>query len=566
MTTGMPSPPPSALLAFGRFRLDEANALLLADGRALELPPKAFAVLCRLAARPGALLTKDELLDAVWGHRFVSESVLKTAVNTLRGVLGDDSAQPRYIETVRGRGYRFVATPSTGPAAGADRPGRVGFDPSEPLLVGRERERDTLVHALADADPAAPRILFVAGEAGIGKSTLMEHVAAGADAAGFQVARGQCSEQSGGGEPYMPLLDALAQACAGQRADAWLLALRQVAPTWLAQLPWLVPETDRGVLQHELAGAAQDRMLREFALLLDRIAPVQPLLLVIEDLHWSDRASIQLLGYLGRRRASAAPWRLLASFRPADLVPEDHPLRTLRQELCAHRQCLEVDLEPFTEDQVEAFLVRRLGSLPAATGRPLAQALHAHTEGLPLFLARVVDELRAGGELGRGAAGDWALAPDALASLQVPETVAGIIERRIARLPEALRQLLEVASVLGASFLHPVVARLLGRPPDEVQTRCDGLCAREGWLRAAGMAPLADGTLAFRYVFRHALYRRVFHERSPRARRLQLHLAAAQALDTMLQGSTEAHAAEIAQHWECARDMAAADGMRLEHA
>ena len=114
MTAGMAAPAAPASLAFGHFRLDEANALLLADGQALELPPKAFAVLCRLAARPGSLVTKDELLDAVWGHRFVSESVLKTAVNTLRGVLGDDPAQPRYIETVRGRGYRFAIPRSEG--------------------------------------------------------------------------------------------------------------------------------------------------------------------------------------------------------------------------------------------------------------------------------------------------------------------------------------------------------------------------------------------------------------------------------------------------------------------
>jgi hypothetical protein len=316
-------------------------------------------------------------------------------------------------------------------------------------------------------------------------------------------------------------------------------------------------------------------MLREFAMLLDRVAPVQPLLLVIEDMHWSDLASIQLLGYLARRRGGAAPWRILASFRPADLAPADHPLRTLRHELRAHRQCIEVALEPFSEAEAASFLAARLAARSVEDGPSIttpqalvgpARTLHAHTEGLPLFLARVVDELLAADTLRRDATGTWTLAPGALHALQVPETVAGIIERRIARLPAQARQLLEVASVLGAAFLHPVLARLLERAPAEVQAQCDGLAAQEGWLRPAGMAALAGGTFAFRYAFRHALYRRVFYERSPRAQRLQLHLAAAATLDTMLQGCTEAHAAEIAQHWECARDMAAADGMRLEQA
>src|SRR5262249_46279172 len=164
-----------------------------------------------------------------------------------------------------------------------------------------------------------------------------------------------------------------------------------------------------------------------------------------------------------------------------------HPLRTLRHELRAHRQCVEVALEHFSEGDVVAFLARRLEAAPEAVGRPLARALHAHTEGLPLFLARVVDELVAAEALRREAAGTWSLAPGALAALQVPETVAGIIERRIARLPAAQRQLLETASVLGVGFLHPVLARLLDRPPAEVQARCDLLAAREGWLRAAGM-------------------------------------------------------------------------------
>ena len=107
------SAPPAALdtvrVRFDAFELDESNALLLRDGKAVTLAPKPFGVLCALARRPGSLLTKHALLDDVWGHQFVTDSVLKTAVSEVRAALDDDPKQPRYIETVSRRGYRFIA-------------------------------------------------------------------------------------------------------------------------------------------------------------------------------------------------------------------------------------------------------------------------------------------------------------------------------------------------------------------------------------------------------------------------------------------------------------------------
>jgi DNA-binding winged helix-turn-helix (wHTH) protein len=98
-----------ASLRFDRFELDEADARLTCAGQPIALPPKPFAVLCALARSPRMLVTKNALLDAVWGHRFVTESVLKSAISEVRAALGDDPKQPRYIETVSRRGYRFIA-------------------------------------------------------------------------------------------------------------------------------------------------------------------------------------------------------------------------------------------------------------------------------------------------------------------------------------------------------------------------------------------------------------------------------------------------------------------------
>ena len=129
----MKADPSVGRLHFGRFELDEAEARLTCAGEPVALPPKPFAVLCALARTPGSLVTKNALLDHVWGHRFVTDSVLKTAISEVRAKLDDDPKQPRYIETVSRRGYRFIASttgaPSQGPravernvAAGRDHP------------------------------------------------------------------------------------------------------------------------------------------------------------------------------------------------------------------------------------------------------------------------------------------------------------------------------------------------------------------------------------------------------------------------------------------------------------
>src|SRR5580765_1162540 len=114
---------------FDRFELDEANAHLLRDGTAVPLPPTPFAVLCALLRQPGALLTTSALLDEVWGHQFVTDSVLRTAISELRTALDDDARKPRFIATVSRRGYRFIAVPSATPAAPSVQP-RVSGSPA----------------------------------------------------------------------------------------------------------------------------------------------------------------------------------------------------------------------------------------------------------------------------------------------------------------------------------------------------------------------------------------------------------------------------------------------------
>ena len=256
---------------------------------------------------------------SVWGHQFVSESVLKTTISDLRAALQDDPKQPRYIETVSRRGYRFigpvtaVVTPAAAtPGAPERRRQRDGLPWSS---IGRADALERLGTAWQLAGAGKRQIVWIAGEAGVGKTTLIERFMA--EAGDIHCAHGQCVEQYGEGEPYLPVLEALTALC---RRDAALAELiRAVAPTWLLQLPWLSSAAEREALRRELSGTGQARMLREMGELLDRYTADRPLLLVTEDLHWSDHATVQLIDYVARRRAGT---RLLwlASFRLTEII------------------------------------------------------------------------------------------------------------------------------------------------------------------------------------------------------------------------------------------------------
>lgn len=158
---------------FGPYRLDADNARLTRGNTPVELPPKAFALLCFLAARPGRLVTKDELLDEVWGRRFITEAVIKTLVSELRAALGDDAREPRYVETVPRRGYRFIAPVQTaGDPAAPVHAGRVEPGPgSLPAFATPPIGRDADLAEL-DALLALHRLVTLVGPAGVGKTTL----------------------------------------------------------------------------------------------------------------------------------------------------------------------------------------------------------------------------------------------------------------------------------------------------------------------------------------------------------------------------------------------------------
>jgi len=537
---------------FDRFEIDEAEARLSEGRRPVHLAPKPFALLCALARTPHALITKSALLDDVWGHQFVSESVLKTSISDLRAALQDDPKQPRFIETVSRRGYRFIGTVSeaskpavpTGVLA-APGPMSEAESVSAPASIGRADVLARLKTAWGAAATGRRQIVWVSGEAGVGKSTVLERFMR--EVGEGHCAYGHCVEQYGAGEPHLPILEALTDL---SRRDPSLVDLiRAIAPTWLFQLPWLSSAEEREALRRELSGAGQTRMLREMGELLDRYTEKRPLLLVTEDLHWSDQATVQLVDYLARRRS---PARLLwlGSFRVTELIAADHPLATVRQELRLHGLGAELPLDDFTEAEVGEYVASRVPSLAAEPA--LVRALHDRTDGLPLFVAGVVDDL-----LARPAPqGD----PHArLAATAMPDTLSGVIERYIEELTLEQRSLLEAASVCGVQFRLSTVARVLDADAMALADTCAEVTRGQRWLKdlalASNSSPAESG-----YVFRHALYREVLYKRVGRLARVELHRKVAAALEHERAQGLNVGAAELASHLDLGREWMAALG------
>jgi DNA-binding winged helix-turn-helix (wHTH) protein len=545
-------------IVFDQFRFDPTSQCLWRGTDMVALTPKSSAVLGCLLERAGELVSKDELLDTVWPDTAVSDASLKVCVREIRRVLGDQVTAPRFIATVHRRGYRFIARLGElrSPAAASEHalPARtveLAAPPEAPPpdLVGRGAALTALHDAFAQARAGERRIVFVTGELGIGKGATVDAFLAGLDAV---IARGRCREHFGATEAHLPLLEALDRLCRGAGAATDFAALlRARAPTWLAQMPWLIASADRAALQHEIFGGTPERMLREITDALETFSAATPLVVLLEDLHWSDASTLDVLARLAQRRT---PARLLvvATYRPVDAILAAHPVRELRQRLATQPHCRELALEPLAGADVAAWLAARLdGQAPAG----LADVVHRRTDGNPLFMHMVLESLLAADRLTRSADG-WVLrdALDAVAA-SVPDGVRQLVELQIERLDVDDVALLEAAALAGDDFSAELLAAALDDEPLRVEARCEHLAQQRQWLRASGISALPDGRVSGCYRFRHGLGRSVFAQRLPAVRRARVHQRLGEWLERVA-GDTAA--AELARHFEASRDGARA--------
>lgn len=427
----MKPPPPVSL--------DVANATLLRGTTRIALRPKELEVLHQLIENRGRLVTKTALIEAVWPGVAVNDAVLKVCINRLRAALGDDSHTPRFIETVHRRGYRLVGdipmVSNTTSLRSADSDSRGSG------IIGRETELARLEQCFARATAGERQVVFVTGDAGFGKTALVDAFLR-THASGVRTARGQCVEFYGSGEAYMPVFMALNALCEGRQGRTVVTHLIRHAPTWLAQMPGVVPTKELDDLARRTVGATRDRMLRELADALDALTRTTSVVLVLEDLHWSDVSTLELVGVLARSRA-AGRLLVLVTCRPAEMP-------ALLRDLAPRGHAVEIPVAPFSETDVERWFQARF---PGASLPPgLVQAAHRRTDGSPLFLSALADHWVAHGMFVEQS-GRWDVKTD-LEPLEraVPADVRRMIDARFAKLDDSQRQVVEAASVAGQEF------------------------------------------------------------------------------------------------------------------
>jgi DNA-binding winged helix-turn-helix (wHTH) protein len=510
---------------FPPFRLDPLNAQLWRGDQQISLRRKTFDVLMYLIDHSGQLVTKAALLDAVWTDVTVSDSMPAICVAELRKALGDEAKTPRFVETVHGRGYRFIADVTNTAYEEATRQAPAIVKSTRPIMVGRENELTQLQRWYAQILEGQRRVIFVTGEAGIGKTTFVQAFLDFVTEEGTaHVGRGQCIEQYGAGEPYMPVLEALSRMGQGPAGARIIGLLRRFAPMWLAQLPSLIDETEAERLQKAAQGVTQQRMLREMVQALEALAGEAPLVLLLEDLHWSDFSTLELISAIARRNE---PARLLmvGTYRPLEMLANNHPLHTMKLELELHHYCEELRLKLLNEEDVAGYLARRFSSNGSRRFDSLAPVIHKRTDGNPLFMVNVVDYMVDGGLLLRTHDASAAESAETLRAdrFDVPRSIRQMIERNLEQLKPEEQTVLAGASVAGAEFSAAAVAAALERPQTEVEECCARLSRHEQFV--TGQEPIAwpDGTVAGGFRFDHALYQEVLYSRLPAGRRVQLH-------------------------------------------
>ena len=542
------------VFSFESFILDEQEARLLREGQEVKLRTRAFDVLCYLVKHANRLIPKAELLKAVWDNTRVSDVALRVCLREVRVALRDDAKAPRFIETISGKGFRFIApivqrqaeVVFTAVAESLTELSAPNNGIYEAHFVGREPELARLHGLFEKAQGGQRQIAFVTGEPGIGKTSLVrKFVHDLQNVPAVQVGWGQSVEFYGAAETYLPILDMLGGWKApGNESTA---IFRRYAPSWLLQLPALLSSADIEELQQRCGSATSGRRMRELGDAITAVATDHILVIVLEDLHWADVSTLDLLSYLAQRMERARLF-LIGTYRPMKIKGGEHPLPRIAERLLTHQYCEEIPLESLGLHHIESYLSQRFGrhGFPAA----LVEVLVRRTEGNPLFLKLLVDYCLQQ-QLVVKSGDQWTLR-ESLAEWEaaIPDRARHMIERQYLDLSENGQVILEAASVVGEQFSSAAVAAAVGQPQTEVEAVCEELSTQGRFLRTAGVIEWPDGTLSGQYRFQHTLYQNVLYQRIGEQRRMQLHRSIGEREEAGYQGQTNEIAAELTFHFE----------------
>lgn len=421
------------------------------------------------------------------------------------------------------------------------------------ITVGRAQDIARLLERYHTAARGEGHLLALTGEPGIGKTTLVDSVLAqcAVSAPAPLIARGRCSERLAGAEAYLPVLEALDDAMrSGDRSTARQF-IERFAPTWASMLATASqPEADDAPEIARTVGASQERLKREMGALLTELSRLRPVVLFIDDVHWADVSTVDLLAYLGTRLDGLAVL-IVVTYRDEEMRATKHPFLQVQRELQARGAATEVAIEFLTVDAVREYL--RVAYANHEFPASLAAALHARTEGNPLFLVDVLRWLGTQGVIAEES-GHWRLVRS-LAELdrELPESVRSMIERKIEQLGDAERKLLAAAAVQGAEFDSAIAAKVLGEDVADVEEQLMVLDRVYAFVRHAGEKRWPDRSVSVQYRFVHALYQNALLAGLAPSRRAGWSATVAEALERRFGESAGEVAADLAVLHETAR-------------
>jgi len=510
----------AGVLRFGPFALDLTREQVLHNDAPVPLRRKVREVLHYLLRRPNRVVTIDELLDELWPGLAVTPHSVTAAIGPLRKLLERDAATTCRIESVYGRGYRFVVARSPSGAAG-DSANPANQNSSEPAAhdadcVGRDAARANLLREWKQARAGRSRQVLLAGDAGHGKTTLLRWLAKEvANEVGAIVLQAACTENSSEAEPFQPLLSMFAAFENQLGAAALTTHLRSRAPTWLLQFPHLVSEQELTRFRSLLIGSHPGRVRRELMALLTAIGIEHPLLLIVDDIHWADSST---LDWLGDFVMTTAPMRvlLIASYRPLEAAIGAAPqLRDLRRQVAASPSGRLQALDPWSPTEISAYLKQRFAT---DFGAGFVAATERQSAGSPLFVAALMDSMVKAGQIQRQD-GEWSYSsPSDTSLVHWPEQIRELIRQQFTRLAAEDRELLEAASVLGNEFFGSHVATVCGLDENQTMDRLADLCDARAMITQATTRTSLVGD----YSFLHDQYRQSVLKDMPRARLVAL--------------------------------------------
>lgn len=440
--------------------------------------------------------------------------------NLYTGEAGNPSVPSKLRKNRESGSLLTVLTPHTAPSAVVDPPAPSGFE-----AIGHEREKAGLRDALAQAAGGRGLVLTLSGEPGAGKTTLVEGMLEEIRRSGARsyLATGRCSERLVGAGAWLPILEALDAAISSSREVARMV--ENVAPNWLQLVAPARAKKSRS--QGRPAGGSEELLKREFFQLLAELSLLQPCVLFLDDIHWADLSTVDLLSYVGLRVGSL---RLLVvcTYRLTDLLLSDHPFAKVESELLMRGLCRNIAVGLLDTEDISEYLER---TYPGHRFPPeLPELLYNTTEGNPFFLSALTKELQDRRVLALRD-GRWTMAKSVTGTENMlPQSVRSMLEAKIKRLDERDRRLLEMAAIKGHEFDPRVLSAALSLDPIEVEDRLAVLERVHMLVKGPDARALEDQGGAPKYCFVHSLYQNAFLNGLGPARRAQLSGMVARAL------------------------------------